>query len=505
MRAVGSSVRTTGHALLFLILFGFFLHAAARPAAAQTPTPTPGGDCCNPHTGPSCDDSTCSSCVCDLDPLCCTAGEPWDDICAAEANDNCANDCPCGPPPNATPTPGGDCCAVHAGTGCDTTACEACVCGMDALCCSLVWDEQCVSRGQKECIDSCPCEALPTETPEPTPTPGGDCCAPHNGSSCDDDTCQACVCDLDSDCCSLLWDSRCVQEATEDCAASCTCDAAGDCCAVHEGVGCVDNSCQACVCNADDFCCADGWDQSCVDVAGSECAGSCSCEVAGDCCTPNDGLGCREETCEDCVCAGDPTCCNELWDQFCVDRANAECAANCSCDVADCCSGHGGLGCDELRCQQCVCGQDEPCCTEEWDDQCAEEALNECATRCACDELSNCCRGRPDDPGGCDDAFCEACVCDVDDFCCNDTWDPSCANIAMVECAFSCTCVDPCVGDCNSDGLVRVDELVAAVNIAIGDGNVNDCQAADVNIDDEVSIDELISSVGSALTGCQLP
>ncbi len=55
------------------------------------------------------------------------------------------------------------------------------------------------------------------------------------------------------------------------------------------------------------------------------------------------------------------------------------------------------------------------------------------------------------------------------------------------------------------DGLVRVDELVAAVNIAIGDGNVNDCQAADVNIDDEVSIDELISSVGSALTGCQLP
>ncbi len=75
----------------------------------------------------------------------------------------------------------------------------------------------------------------------------------------------------------------------------------------------------------------------------------------------------------------------------------------------------------------------------------------------------------------------------------------------MVECAFSCTCVDPCVGDCNSDGLVRVDELVAAVNIAIGDGNVNDCQAADVNIDDEVSIDELISSVGSALTGCQLP
>src|SRR5262245_13988695 len=43
--------------------------AANCPCPTATPTmlPTPGGDCCGAHDGPSCDDEACRTCVCDLD------------------------------------------------------------------------------------------------------------------------------------------------------------------------------------------------------------------------------------------------------------------------------------------------------------------------------------------------------------------------------------------------------------------------------------------------------
>jgi parallel beta-helix repeat protein len=59
-----------------------------------------------------------------------------------------------------------------------------------------------------------------------------------------------------------------------------------------------------------------------------------------------------------------------------------------------------------------------------------------------------------------------------------------------------------CVGDCNQDGEVTIDELVAGVNIALGNQPADDCPPLDANDDGAVTIDELIVAVGNALSGC---
>jgi hypothetical protein len=59
-----------------------------------------------------------------------------------------------------------------------------------------------------------------------------------------------------------------------------------------------------------------------------------------------------------------------------------------------------------------------------------------------------------------------------------------------------------CVGDCNSDGTVTVDELVKGVNIALGEQDVSVCPAFDENQNGGVTVDELVKGVNNALNGC---
>ncbi|MBI3783690.1 MAG: hypothetical protein HY270_09825 [Deltaproteobacteria bacterium] len=60
----------------------------------------------------------------------------------------------------------------------------------------------------------------------------------------------------------------------------------------------------------------------------------------------------------------------------------------------------------------------------------------------------------------------------------------------------------PCVGDCNRDGEVTIDELIRAVSIALGSGDLVTCLPADSNGDGELTIDELIKAVNRALGSC---
>ena len=62
-----------------------------------------------------------------------------------------------------------------------------------------------------------------------------------------------------------------------------------------------------------------------------------------------------------------------------------------------------------------------------------------------------------------------------------------------------------CAGDCNGDGSVSVDELVAAGRIALGHVAAEACQASDPNGDGIVSIDELQAAINAALDGCHAP
>jgi len=60
----------------------------------------------------------------------------------------------------------------------------------------------------------------------------------------------------------------------------------------------------------------------------------------------------------------------------------------------------------------------------------------------------------------------------------------------------------PCLGDCNHDGTVTVDELVGGVNMALGSSPVGTCPAFDNNEDGKVTIDELVEAVNAAINGC---
>jgi hypothetical protein len=64
------------------------------------------------------------------------------------------------------------------------------------------------------------------------------------------------------------------------------------------------------------------------------------------------------------------------------------------------------------------------------------------------------------------------------------------------------SCLPVCTGDCNEDGVVGVNELVTAVNIALGTADVSACLAADHNEDGQVTVDELVLAVNNALQGC---
>ena len=67
----------------------------------------------------------------------------------------------------------------------------------------------------------------------------------------------------------------------------------------------------------------------------------------------------------------------------------------------------------------------------------------------------------------------------------------------------------PCVGDCNGDGTVTIDDLIKMVNIALGlrsicgDDGVGACLAGDATCDCQITVDEIIRAVNNNLNGCQ--
>lgn len=62
-----------------------------------------------------------------------------------------------------------------------------------------------------------------------------------------------------------------------------------------------------------------------------------------------------------------------------------------------------------------------------------------------------------------------------------------------------------CVGDCDGDGMVSVDELVLGIDIALGESTVDQCVSLDPNQDDAVAVDDLVQAVNNALNGCPTP
>lgn len=76
--------------------------------------------------------------------------------------------------------------------------------------------------------------------------------------------------------------------------------------------------------------------------------------------------------------------------------------------------------------------------------------------------------------------------------------------VALLLSLSSETAMAICIGDCNADGSVTVEEIVSGVDIALGESPTA-CANFDDNIDREVTVDELLQGVTNALDGCPAP
>ncbi|MEE2973018.1 MAG: hypothetical protein VX672_07820, partial [Planctomycetota bacterium] len=80
------------------------------------------------------------------------------------------------------------------------------------------------------------------------------------------------------------------------------------------------------------------------------------------------------------ICAADPYCCDTAWDFICADAANLQCEGGDGGGggTGDCCSANGSPGCNDADCQAQICASDAFCCNTEWDQICADAALETC-------------------------------------------------------------------------------------------------------------------------------
>ncbi len=61
---------------------------------------------------------------------------------------------------------------------------------------------------------------------------------------------------------------------------------------------------------------------------------------------------------------------------------------------------------------------------------------------------------------------------------------------------------ESCVGDCDGNGEVTIDELITMVSIALGNRPVSACLPGDPSGNGEITIEELVVAVNNALNGC---
>ena len=76
------------------------------------------------------------------------------------------------------------------------------------------------------------------------------------------------------------------------------------------------------------------------------------------------------------------------------------------------------------------------------------------------------------------------------------------ATLGVVGTATASPTPGPCVGDCNSNGVVTINELIIGVNIALGNASIGQCPSFDLNNDDMIAVSELVAGVNALLNGC---
>ncbi len=276
---------------------------------------------------------------------------------------------------------------------------------------------------------------------------------------------------MDPYCCDTAWDGICVNECIGECG------------------GCPNlENCGDGVCNAEEFenCsnCADdcGCEEGTVCHKGECCTPSCDGKVCGDdgcggsCGSCEPGFGCKEGQCvessgpEQCLRPNEPSsddcmgltyegCCDDLgrvlWCDngmlFCIDcgAANPECGwqgdfYDCGTDGSGDPSGsfpkECAGGCDPA-CgpgEKCVGGECVACEPDCAGKSCGSDGCGGSCGECAGTCNEGVCHAGPgcevEEGPGCGGCACEACVCEIDAYCCDTQYDDICVGICMDEC-----------------------------------------------------------------------
>ncbi len=222
----------------------------------------------------------------------------------------------------------------------------------------------------------------------------------------------------------------------------------------------------------------------------------------------------------DCVCQTDGTCGG-------VAKQNGSpCDAGNPCTTGDTCQGGG-----------CVEGASKPD-----DTSCTYPGVGLCIRNAVCQSiagLSFCAPMNPDDIVTCPDSAnkCQPNICDPQDGLCKPVdiaafcslnpcstgaCDPATGlcvsgnNGAACNDGNECTANDQCqsgkcrgtagstscVGDCNDNHVVTVDEILLMVNIALGASDVSLCGPGDADGNGRITVDEILTAVNFALTSC---
>jgi hypothetical protein len=95
--------------------------------------------------------------------------------------------------------------------------------------------------------------------------------------------------------------------------------------------------------------------------------------------------------------------------------------------LGNCLTPNEDAGCENAACEATVCSIDPYCCNDVWDGLCTGEA----AMLCESPIFGDCLTSNP--TKGCENPECEAIVC-ADAFCCNVQWDGICASAALRDC-----------------------------------------------------------------------
>ncbi len=251
--------------------------------------------------------------------------------------------------------------------------------------------------------------------------------------------------------------------------------------------GCSDFECEEYICdNFDDSCCSRRWRDTCVRLA-TEHKDVCQIgwpEQTNDCFQTDtfERPGCNNANntdenydhalCESLVCTLRPECCNDTYDQTCVELALKKCDLP---EPKNSCVSQSRLpGCkDDFHDGEClasICEKDETCCTVAFGPQCVELARSD-PKSCAPKTASNPCN-QISPYGGCADRRCQSIVCStIYDQCCDsseriESWGKQCVQAADILCKPDFEELLSSGGDCPSGMTCSYDSMVNCTDLA---------------------------------------